>query len=165
LLLLIGLNLLAVGWIVGVETEDGAPQVAPIQWTPESHASLMQLPAPKARAAYPQTLARPVFFRDRRPFVPPPSPPPPPAPPPKPVAVVAPPPPVTNPGLSLGGIAITDRDRLAFVRPSSSNDGSWVKEGEEIMGWRVTRITGNSITIQKAQSSIELPLYNDPTKE
>src|SRR5262245_9168357 len=60
-------------------------------------ASDLKPPAPRPLAAYPETLARPVFFKGRAPYVPPPPAPPPPPPPP----ASAPPP--VDPGLVLGG--------------------------------------------------------------
>ncbi len=161
LLALIGFNLSAIAWLAQIDAQDNTLQIMPIKWTPESRSAATQGQLTgKTENAYSETLARPVFFKDRRPFV---SPPPP--PPPRPVALVVAPPPVTNPGLGIAGIAITENGKQAFVTSATSKDGSWVREGEDVMGWRVARITGDSVTIQKAQQSIELPLYKNDAKE
>ena len=156
LLLLASLNLLSLLWLKQVATQDGALRIAATEWAPGSSAATEHaLPQPKDKTAYSEILARPIFYKDRRPFVPAP-----PAPPPRPVAV-APPPPAVDPRFSVMGIAITKEGRQAFVTSAANRDGAWFKEGEDVMGWQISRIISESVTLQKAGRSIELLLYDD----
>ena len=162
LLVLVTLNGFAVFLLVGLNDRNGAAEVEPRLWRPASLAETrMSANSKRIEKTYQQTLARPIFFKDRRPYRPPP--PKPPAPPkvakaaPKPVAPA--PPPITNPNLTLAGIAITSDAKQAFMTQSSKAEGSWVKEGEEIMGWRVHVILPGEVTLQKSGRSIKLRLY------
>jgi hypothetical protein len=161
LLVLFGLNVLAFGWLIEVWRASGAIDVAPVPWTP-GNAAMAEggLPPQKNRASYQVTLNRPIFFKDRRPYVAPPPPPPP--PPPAPVVVAPPPPPViADPGFKLAGISITDERKRAFLSLPSQGAGNWVSEGEEIAGWQVRQILQERVTLQQAGQSIELLLYKE----
>jgi|GEM_PF-2732203 len=121
---------------------------------PPRHQVLFPAPLeiPKSMSAYTETLAHPVFFKTRAPFVPPPPPPPP---------VPAPPPPVViaDPGLSLGGVIIESRFKKAYlVRPNEAQ-GTWVSEGDYILGWTVQSVTSTSTLIKQSSRTIELDLY------
>jgi hypothetical protein len=160
LLILAGLNVLAIAWLMEVWPASDAIEVAPAPWAPGKIAAAETgLPAQKNRNVYPATLTRPIFFKDRRPYA---APPPPPPPPPAPVVVAPPPPPVvTDPGFKLAGIAITDERKLAFLTLPSEGAGNWVSEGEEIAGWQVQQIFPERVTLQQAGQSIELLLYKE----
>jgi hypothetical protein len=127
--------------------------VATAGHTANPSASELDVPKPRPIAAYGQTLAKPVFFKTRAPYVPPP-PPPPPAPP-KPAAV----PPPADPGLALGGVVIMDNARKAYIFNKADARGLWLSEGETILGWKVESIDALTARLQQANRSIELQLY------
>jgi hypothetical protein len=102
---------------------------ATAEWTPNVPQSGALLPKLKPPSAYTQTLARPIFFKSREPYVRPT-----PAPTPVPKAVVAPPPVLADPGLALGGIMITDDARKAYVFNKADSRGTCLSEGETILG-------------------------------
>jgi hypothetical protein len=149
-------------WLSQAAMQDTTPHIAVTEWAPGSHSDAAQgSPQRKNKAAYSETLARPILFKDRQPYVPPP--PAPPSPPP--TVVAAPSPQITNPGLALAGVAIADGTRQAFVTSPANRDGAWVREGETVMGWQVNRVTSESVTIQNAGHSIELLLYGEDAKQ
>jgi hypothetical protein len=163
LLLLSASAALSLLWLARAATQDIAPRIAVAEWSPGSRGDAVQgLPQPKNKAAYSETLARPILFEDRRPFVPPPPPPP---PPPQPVVVAAPPPQILNPGLALAGVAIVDGIRQAYVTSPANRDGAWVREGEAVMGWQIAQVTSESVTIRNGGQSIELLLYGDEARK
>ena len=95
LILLAGLNVCGAVWLGFVTSRDAQVNVAPGQWTPpETPDRGSTASRQRGASAYAETLNRPVFFKDRRPYMPPPPPapqvvviappPPPPAPPPPP---------------------------------------------------------------------------------
>lgn len=162
LLVLIALNGFALFSLIALNDRDGVVEVEPQIWRPASlDETRMSADTKRVEKRYQQTLARPIFFKDRRPYHPPPPKPPKPRkivkPAPKPVAPT--PPPMTDPGLTLAGIAITSDAKQAFMTHSSNSEGSWVKEGGEIMGWRVSTILPGEVTLQKSGRSIKLRLY------
>lgn len=100
---------------------------------------------------YEQTLARPIFFKARTPFVPSP---------PQPAKVVAPPAPVVaDPGLALGGVMIERSARKAYVFSRTSNQGIWISEGQQFMGWEVRSISTTGARLEQHGRSLELELY------
>jgi hypothetical protein len=109
--------------------------------------------SPSAISAYDQILAQPVFFKTRQPFVAPP----PVAPPqsrPAPIVFV-------DPGFAVGGIVIKGSARRAYIFRNVDPNGSWVGEGETILGWKVTSIRAGSAELQKDDHMITLRLYVD----
>ncbi len=125
------------------------------EWSPE-----LSMPAgdtaiaPKPLGAYRQILAQPVFSKTRAPFAPP-----------RPVPVAVRPktapraPVITNPGLVLGGVAIADGVRKAYLTAKSGARGTWVAEGEEFKGWRVQSVDGARVKVGKGRRVFELTLY------
>jgi hypothetical protein len=103
-------------------------------------------------AAHAQTLAHPVFFKSRLPYVPPPPAParaaPKPAPPPAPV----------DPGIAMGGVAIDGVLRKAYLFSKSASQGAWVSEGENFMG-SVQSIDATSARLGQADRLLDLQLY------
>jgi hypothetical protein len=110
--------------------------------------------SPRPISAYGQTLAKPVFFKNRLPHVPPP---PAPQPPPKPAVAQLPAP--VDPGLVLGGIMITNGVRKAYVYKKGDSRGTWLSEGDAIMGWKLEALDTMNAKLQQAGRSIELQLY------
>src|SRR5262249_21747987 len=113
-----------------------------------------------ALSTYPHTTMHPVFFKSRQPFALPPS-----TPPPAPPVVAlppAPPPPVVDPGLAAGGVMISGEVKKVYLFRKGERMGSWLAEGEEMMGWRVYSIDGAGAKLRKDGRDIELPLYARP---
>jgi hypothetical protein len=108
---------------------------------------------------YTETLARPIFRADRKPFV---------------AAVEAPPPvveetveaapaakPIEPPqGLKLVGVMRDGegQDR-ALVKSAQSPAASWLRIGDEIDGWRVSGISGSAVILSADTASVTLDLY------
>jgi hypothetical protein len=113
------------------------------------------LPKAKPITAYTQTLAKPVFLKSRTPYVPPPATPPTTASRP----VAAPPPVPADPGLALGGVAITDTDKKAYIFSKSDRHGTWLREGETVMGWKVESIEATAARLQQGGRSVQLDLF------
>jgi hypothetical protein len=153
---LVGLNVWLVAMLMwGHVQESEVQSAAAAAGRPPSPAmSDAKPPASKPISAYPQTLARPVFFKSREPYVPPP-----PAPPPLPTPVATPPPAPVDPGLALGGVAIMDGTRKAYIFSKADTRGAWIAEGETILGWTVESIDATTARLQQAERSIELQLY------
>ena len=155
LLALVGLN----AWLLLLALGDPAPAPqAPVvtsKQPPDPPASDAGLPKLRPIAAYGQTLASPVFFKSRAPYVPPPPPPP----PPRPKPVVAPPPAPVDPELVLGGVAIMEKARKAYIFKKADSRGTWLREGEVFLGWRLESVDAGSATLQQAGRAIELQLY------
>lgn len=138
-------------------TQNDDVSLPTIEWTPKLSTSAERLINITPLNAYPQTTAHPIFFKTRHPFVPPP-PPPPPAPPPAPRASPSPPP-VVDPGLAVGGVIISGGTKKAYLFRKADKAGSWLAEGEEIMGWKVQSIDSGGAKLQKDERAVELPLY------
>ncbi len=139
--------------------DDDVPK-AKIEWTPKLSTSAERLGSATPLSAYHETIAHPVFFKTRRPFVAPP-PPPPPSPP----VVARPtpaPPPIVDPGLAVGGVMITGGSKKAYLFRKTDRTGSWLAEGEEIMGWKVRSIDGGGARLQRDGRDIKLLLYAQP---
>jgi hypothetical protein len=114
-----------------------------------------EIPPTKPLSLYGSTLAQPVFFRTRKPYVPPP-----------PVAVqtpiAAPPAPVVNPGFSITGVFIKNGQKRAYILKQGDRIGAWVNEGETLVGWTLQSVMPTSITLAQGGRTIELELYLKP---
>jgi hypothetical protein len=172
LTLLVGLNLAGALWFGRVLSHGSDANAAAGQWMPtEASANGKAPPVQRTSGTYTETLSRPVFFKDRRPYVPPP-PPPPPAPPPPPQVVVVPPPPPPapppppppppDPEFMLAGVTITLDVKRAYLAAGSGADGVWVGEGEQIEGWRVGTITETGVDLHNAGRTKRLLLFEQP---
>ncbi|MDF0584152.1 hypothetical protein [Bradyrhizobium yuanmingense] len=107
----------------------------------------------KQIAALGRTLATPAFFKSRAPYVPPA----PAAVPATAVAPVAPPPTVT-----VAGIVIDKRIKKALVLSPADNNGTWLSEGDQVMGWRVETITAAGVTLRQNSSKLDVRMYPSP---
>ena len=110
-------------WLITVAFKDTAPRdrvTAPAaKWKPKLSNSTDGILKAVRIDGYTETLAHPVFFKTREPFVPPP--------PVLPKPVVIPPPVFIDPGLVLGGVMILPTVRKAYrTRPVKATgfDGS-----------------------------------------
>ena len=105
----------------------------------------------KPAGTYAETLAHPVFYKTRAPYVPPP--------PPLAAAPSVGPPASADPGIALGGVAIRGDLKKAYLFSKGGPPGSWVAEGETFMGWNVQAIHTTGATIRRADRTIALELY------
>jgi hypothetical protein len=153
LLALIGVDL----WLLSLVFDDAAPEApaAMRQFGPAPIPVDRAVTSPNATPimAYGQTMARPVFYKSREPFVPPPPPPP------DPKAAVPPPAPVAPPNFALGGVMISEDAKKAYVVNKANSQGQWLSEGETIMGWTLQSIDTTSAKLQQAERTIELHMY------
>jgi hypothetical protein len=133
-----------------------APASARIDWTPPIATAGAAPPDARPIARYLQTLARPIFFKAREPFVPPP-----PAPPPPPPTMRPPPPVVVDPGLILGGIMVMQGARKAYVFRKTDPSGTWVADGQDFMGWKIQMIDAAGVVLGNGERRIDLKLYPD----
>ncbi|SRR6266851_1235293 len=157
-LALAGLTVLCAtnAWLVAQMSEalvgDDRTTIASIEWKPKLSTATEGMPAVRSIAAYEQTLARPAFFKTREPFVAraptPPAPPPPPRPPPPP-----------DPGVLVGGVMINASTKKAYLVKKPELTGTWVREGDEFMGWKVQSINAGTTRLQNSGHTIELHLY------
>jgi len=107
----------------------------------------------KQIAALGRTLAAPAFFRSRAPYVPPAVV----AVPVAAVAPIAPPPTVT-----IAGIVIDKRVKKALVLSPADNNGTWLNEGDQVMGWRIEAITAAGVTLRQNSSKLDVRMYPSP---
>lgn len=146
-------------WLLTIVTAEHAPEQetaapAATKWSPRLPFSEVQPPGPKAISSYSRTLAAPLFFKSRQPYVPPP-----PAPKSQPKPVAASPAAPVDPGLVLGGVVIADGVKKAYLFSKADPKGVWLSEGEAIAGWKLEAIDTISARLQQADRSIELQLY------
>jgi hypothetical protein len=145
-------------WLVTVIVEEIGPSdrvtTAQVEWTPKLTTSMDDVPRAAPVDDYRETLARPVFFKTRQPFVPPP--------PVIPKPIVALPPVLVDPGLVLGGVMILRNVKKAYLVSKTDQRGTWVSQGEAITGWKVQSVDRASIKLQQQDRVIELQLYAQP---
>jgi hypothetical protein len=154
---LAGVNMWLLSILLGDAIGEEALPVAAPAWDAKLSGAGRDGAAPKPIGAYRQTLAQPVFFKTREPYV---APPPRPVAPPVPAAVAKPPPPViVDPGLTVAGIIIGVGVRKAYIHGKSDPHGSWLSEGESLTGWKVQAIDAGGVKLQQQDHTIELQLY------
>lgn len=100
-----------------------------------------------------RTLATPAFFKSRAPYVPP-------APMIVAAAVVAPAAP--PPTVTVAGIVIDKRVRKALLLSPADNNGAWLSEGDQVMGWKVEAITAAGVTLRQNSSKLDIRMYSTP---
>jgi hypothetical protein len=162
LALLAGVNLWLLSIILGGASGEEAQPVAAPAWDAKLSGPGRDGAAAKPIGAYRQTLAQPVFFKTREPYV---APPPRPAAPPVPAAVAKPPPVIVDPGLAVAGIIIGQGVRKAYIHGKSDPHGSWVSEGEALTGWKVQTIAPDGVKLQQQDRTIDLQLYPAKSEE
>lgn len=99
--------------------------------------------------AYSIILARPLFSKDRAPFVAP--------------QVTRKnglvPQPVVDPGFKIGGIIIRDGSRKAFIYTRTHGSGSWAAVGEKVMGWELQSVSDNEVMLKQQSTVLRISLY------
>ncbi len=104
------------------------------------------IPGARSLADLPETARRPLFSASRRPWVETPKPP-------EPVTNVATPPPVVVPAypanqLQLIGVqGHRNNAARALIRVGSESQGTWLRVGESIRGWKLREVTSDSSVI------------------
>jgi len=154
LLVLCGINAWMLAAIIGDDTPEDRGNMATSEQALRLATTSDNFPNSKSINKYSETLAHPVFFKTRLPFVPPP-----PAPPPPPAKMVTPAPAPIDPGLVLGGVMINRALKRAYLFTKSEPHGTWVTEGESFMGWTVQSIDSTGMRLQQQNRTVELTLY------
>ncbi|MGA2129857.1 MAG: hypothetical protein ABSG76_27305 [Xanthobacteraceae bacterium] len=152
---LAGANVCLLAVVAGGVLGNHDSPIGPLDWSPRLATSGDGTPQPKPIADYPQTLAHPVFFKSRAPFV---------APPPAPPAIAKPAaaPVSPDPGLTLAGVMIGEGHRKAYLVSKADSRGTWVKEGETASGWIVQSVTAAAVNLRQRDFTVELQLYPPP---
>src|ERR1700688_1008517 len=110
LLALIGVYISLLIGIAGDVAPETYASTGPAEWTPSLSAVTESIVNPRPIPAYELTLAHPIFFKSREPFVAPVKAAPPPA------AAAAPPAPVfVDPGLVLGGVLMNGGGHKGYL--------------------------------------------------
>jgi hypothetical protein len=113
-----------------------------------------------------EALGRPLFRRDRRPFVIP-------SQTPVVTAQIEPAPPILAPlptsidssQLILKGLALRKDNQQALIASSEKPDGEWYGLGYELGGWKIMKLDSNSVDLSGAGQTATLTLYVDnPSK-
>lgn len=148
-------------WLLTIVVADLAGEepaaIAAPAWNPKLSGTGDELAAARPIDAYRQTLAHPVFFKTREPYVAPPRPVA-----PTPAALPKAPPVIVDPGLIVAGIIIGHGVRKAYIHGKTDPHGSWVAEGESLTGWKVEAIDADGVKLHQQDRTIELQLY--PTR-
>ena len=107
--------------------------------------------------AYRETSSRPVFFSTRRASE---------------ILIASantPPSPALNqqqqsdepPPIQLFGISIIGEARKGYFVPHGANEGTWLTEGDQYLGWTVISITPIGARMRQHQTEIDIKLYVD----
>jgi hypothetical protein len=145
-----GLNL----WLLAVTASnlrsDGGITPDKVEWTPDLMSSFERAEQKKTLESYKEILAEPIFYKTRKPFVPAP---------PTPAPNAAPPAIVVDPGFIVAGVIITGEIKRAYIYTKANNSGTWTKEGEDVLGWKVRSVDRGSVRLEQAGRTIEVSLY------
>ncbi|HET9715098.1 MAG TPA: hypothetical protein VFP60_02835 [Pseudolabrys sp.] len=149
-MLVAGVNL----WLLAVTASELRSNskviVDKMDWKPNSISSVDRVEIKRTMDSYKEILARPIFYKSREPFVPPA----------RPVAVAKPPPAnVVDPGFIVAGVIIAGKTKQAYIYTKVNNSGTWTKEGDNFLGWKVSSIDSDGVRLQQAGRTIEVWLY------
>lgn len=138
----------AIGAVVGGGDEAQPPKT---EWRPPR---LLSPPAERGAPAGEEeaTLARPIFWRSRRPL------------PPSASGRKADPtaqPATSASGFTLTGIIKFGPDARAFLVSPNSPDGKWIVKGESLDGWTIDDITDLDVTLSDGAQTARLRLYGE----
>jgi hypothetical protein len=162
----IAITLLAMGWLNFHWSRtplDLSPIVVERVLQPASAGQASDIVASRSeRYEITETLLRPLFHSNRRPFEPAP------APvvdlavdeeAPLPVAEQEIPIPTNRPELRLAGISVSGNRKRALLGLASSPEIRWYSQGENVDGWVVASITHETVTLESGGQSFVMPLY------
>ena len=113
-----------------------------------------------AMATMTEALARPLFQRNRRPFVPEALPSELPNAP-EPIAAIAPPAGVDVSALMLKGLLILPGRKRALIATAEAPDGIWVEPGTIVSGWTVKSLDQKGVLLALGKTEAMLKLYVD----
>jgi hypothetical protein len=145
-------------WSTAVDPAPALSREAPAEWSPPVARDAAQGFVARPLESFGQTLARPVFFKSRKPFVAAIQPPVLPAPlmPPPPLPA---PPPQPPPEFRAQGILIVTEGRKALIMSKLQPLGAWVAQGEKIEGWTVEAIEPEWVRVRRGDGVIRLDLH------
>lgn len=128
------------------------------KWQPTESFMPVAFPNPEKQLELSEALARPLFRQSRRPF--------------DPVQVTvaevvqepatqptAPPPDASQ--LLVRGILIDGPSRQALIVMPEAPDGVWMTLGSDVLGWKITGLDANGVTLTAGQQGHDLKLYVD----
>ncbi len=130
------------------------------QWDPAESLSSKSPEALRAMATVTEALARPLFQRSRRPFVPEALPSEVPNAP-EPIAAIAPPAGVDVSALMLKGLLILPGRKRALIATAEAPDGIWVEPGTIVSGWTVKSLDQKGVLLALGKTEAMLKLYVD----
>lgn len=145
----------------GLARTDTSAATALAEWTPDLKSPDLAGAPVLANASFPETLARPLFSRTRKP---PEARPPEPAvaQPPQPIAAA--PPEIqalSMDGFVLKGIFIDEERQLALLQTPAAPQGVWLATGAAVEGWTVSRIEKQAVALEANGQARKLTLYVD----
>ena len=136
-----------------------ARQVA--QWNPADIFLSAQPGLAPPSATLDEALNRPLFQKNRRPFVPQPVPAEP-VPAPQPIVEVASPPTTADASqLLLKGLLLTPNQGRALIATTDAPEGVWVEAGAIISGWTVKSLSPHGVLLAAGGTEALLKLYVD----
>jgi hypothetical protein len=127
------------------------------KWTPTENFATAAIVFQDSEVTLNEALLRPVFRQSRRPF--------------NPLVVTAPTaapetPPVVNPPqifdvsqISLKGVLIDSKTKLALIAVPEAPEGQWMPLGAEVKGWKITDIGVDGIVLAIGEQQQKLELY------
>ncbi len=101
-----------------------------------------------------QTLTRPIFSKTRRPYL---------SKDKKQASPAAPIPAAPPTNLKLLGLAKYKDVQSAFIVSGSTPGGKWCAVGDEIDGWKVTRMQNSEVILQSDDRTVQISLYPEPS--
>lgn len=128
-------------------------------WQPTEEFTPMRFANQKPQPVLSEALTRPLFRRSRRPYDP--------AsaasniPPPEPIQIVSQAPSIDSSQFTVKGIVINNEIRLALITTPESPEGNWIGLETDVMGWKLTEITANSVVLSAGEQHQKLKLYVD----
>jgi hypothetical protein len=126
-------------------------------WLPTEKSAAAAIVFQDSEVTLNEALLRPVFRQSRRPF--------------EPSVVTAPlaapeTPPATNPPqifdasqISLKGVLIDSKTKLALIAVPEAPEGQWMSLGTEVKGWKITDIGVDGIVLAIGEQQQKLELY------
>lgn len=113
--------------------------------------------------AFVQTLARPLFWKSRRPYEAPPTdtlknatkenPS---------IATATRAQAAINTDITLSGLYRADGRKKALLASRTSPEGKWLEAGDQIDNWTLSSIDDESVSLQSNDQTLKLPLYSYP---
>jgi hypothetical protein len=145
-------------WLIGGQPYPDISTREVPKWQPTESFMPIGLTGPEKQLELSEAKTRPLFRQSRRPFDPVP------AMVAEAVQEPAPQPPTPPPDasqLSVRGILIEGPSRQALIVTPEAPDGVWMTLGMDVMGWKITGLGPNGVTLKAGQQGIDLKLYVD----